>query len=328
MALRAVICRRFSLSSSFIQILLGITVGYLVGWSLFGDSEFDIEAHLHKVDHHKDHKGQFATNFPSLRCVIIINSATPKRELFVQAIRETWGTECNETLFYTTESAHYYLSIPDLQERLIELSSSFNGFYWSLYHRILKDLRKTKYDWTLISDEKLFAVVSNLRRSLESIDSRKAVLVGRVSLYKYPLSSIFPFLESRRISHQAGIAISHSAIEMLASCNGFILPRATEKALLECANSHAITVIDPVDEENQHLFHSKDVLSLVPNDNEFSKMTNNKDVKMASCCSDHSITFGSMSFKEQRVAHFAATRIHVFGANGYKRALLNGTIQN
>lgn len=100
--------------------------------------------------------------------------------------------------------------------------------------------------------------------------------------------------------------MSNSAIQSLLLCDNYILPRTTEKTILECSQEHGITVIDPVDEARMHLFHYRDVKSLISNSQDGGH----------SCCSDHAVTFGQHSFKEIRMAHYASETWVVFGTHG------------
>uniref|UniRef100_A0A1I7XPQ3 RES domain-containing protein n=1 Tax=Heterorhabditis bacteriophora TaxID=37862 RepID=A0A1I7XPQ3_HETBA len=172
--------------------------------------------------------------------------------------------------------------------------------------------------WTFIADEQSFLIVNNLRSLLENSNFKESVIFGRVLKPRTIFSYLFPFFSYERVSVQAGVVFSYKAIESLSRCRGHFFPRSTETALFLCSKEHDVRIISPVDEDGMHLFHGNDLKTLIP-----SAYRNKNGVKIkvtsqltACCCSDHSVAFGQMTYKDIRLAHFASSTWRVFGQAG------------
>uniref|UniRef100_A0A914SIE3 Uncharacterized protein n=1 Tax=Parascaris equorum TaxID=6256 RepID=A0A914SIE3_PAREQ len=96
------------------------------------------------------------------------------------------------------------------------------------------------------------------------------------------LSLLFPFGTYTIVSTRASTIYSDSALRAMADdkCSGWSVPVATEKALVTCASTMNVRIIDPVDhvriavtvcfQEGMYLLHSKNPKSLIPMSSGFS----------------------------------------------------------
>ncbi|CAJ0581121.1 unnamed protein product, partial [Mesorhabditis spiculigera] len=281
------------------HLLLGCIVGYFIG-SAFNGYEEDVESH---------HQPFSDPSNATLRCIILLDYTTPKKNLFIEAILDTWGSECNETIFYSSDPAELQGQVP--KATIKGLYSGFGAYLWSHYLGVLENLDLNPYDWTLVADERLFTVIPNLRKIIGQMDPANPIMIGKMtrSMAFLPFPSFF----AKRIATSAGIVFSARGLRSMKHCKNFWLPRATEKALAECARAYGLTVIDPVDQDGMHMFNERNILDMIQSlDGSMVKDQDHAKSSKRECCSDHAITFGQMSFKEVRMAHFASSRMRVF----------------
>ncbi|ETN79760.1 hypothetical protein NECAME_02583 [Necator americanus] len=230
------------------------------------------------------------------------------------AIRDTYGSICNQTIYYTNSKE---MKKKAGDQYVVVVDSNSNGFYWNYFKTVVEMSSEVPAQWTYVGDEQGSLSVENLRRLVRTVNHRKPIIFGRIFVQKSFLYYIFPFLHPERISLQSGIVLSTSAIKNLSQCKGYFLPRATESTLFACAKETGIQTIDPVDEDGMHLFHEKDMKTLIPE--AYGPSHQHGDVKSAvGCCSDHAISFGQMSFKDIRLADFASLHWRVFGMGGFE----------
>ncbi|PIO71788.1 hypothetical protein TELCIR_06302 [Teladorsagia circumcincta] len=220
-----------------LPVLIGLSIGYVFGLTLSFE-EIDSIDHIAQIDEDAPESTLFF-----LRCLILLHPDTKKPLNFITAIRDTYGSVCNQTIFYTNSG--------DIQKKaadqyVIVVDSTLNGFYWSYFQHV--------------------------------VDS------------------------------------SSKAIKTLSRCNGILWPRATESALVACAKEEGIKAMDPVDEDGMHLFHDKDLKTLIPE--AYQAKHNHGGKLVLGCCSDHAISFGQLSYKDIRLADFASVHWKVFGLGG------------
>ncbi|KAK6047591.1 hypothetical protein COOONC_14904 [Cooperia oncophora] len=197
---------------------------------------------------------------------------------------------------------------------VIVVDSKLNGFYWSYFQSVVDSASKVPAQWTYIGDEQGFLSVQNLRKLVRGFNHKRPLMFGRIFMQKPIISYIFPFLQRQRMSLQSGIVMTTSTIKTLSRCNGLLWPRATESALVACAKEQGIKAMDPVDEDGMHLFHDKDLKTLIPE--AYQNKHKHGDRTVLGCCSDHAISFGQLSYKDIRLADFASTHWKVFGLGG------------
>lgn len=293
-----------------LQILFGIFIGLLLGLCMNYEVESDVQMHIRTMSHRSVHD---PNKLFYLRCVVMLTPGLKKPEQFMKSVKDGWGSMCNQTFFYTNDLKLYKRSKDPF---IIHVDVRDDGYSWEFYRSVLEHANRMPALWTLVSDEQLFVVVNNLRKILLELNDEQPVMIGRVTQSNSVLSWLFPSAYGNRINHQAGVVMSQQAVQAMITCTGYFYLCSSEKALIECAKAMKVTVIDPVDEEGQHLFHSKGMMSLIP-DSLSNRSVNIEEAEgVAGCCSDHSITFASTSYKEMRVAYYITQKMAVFGSNG------------
>nr|CDJ97677.1 Protein W09D10.5 [Haemonchus contortus] len=297
--------RRGVLREILLPLLIGLSVGYALGLTLSFE-EIDSIDHIAQIDEDAPESTLFF-----LRCLILVNPDAKKPLNFITAIRDTYGSVCNQTIFYTNSEE---IQKKAADQYVIVVDSSLNGFYWSYFQQVVDSSSKVPAQWTYIGDEQGYLSVQNLRKLVRGFNHRRPLIFGRIFMQKPIISYIFPFLQRQRMSLQSGIVMTTSAIKSLSRCNGLLWPRSTESALIACAKELGIRAIDPVDEDSMHLFHDKDIKTLLPE--AYQAKHKHGDKTVLGCCSDHAISFGQLSYKDIRLADFASVHWKVFGLGG------------
>ncbi|KAK5977024.1 hypothetical protein GCK32_007753, partial [Trichostrongylus colubriformis] len=297
--------RRGHLREVLLPLLIGVSIGYVLGLTLSFE-EIDSIDHITQIDEDAPESTLFF-----LRCLILVNSDAKKPLNFITAIRDTYGNVCNQTTFYTNSEE---IQRKAADQHVVVVDSTLNGFYWNYFQHVVDASSIVPAQWTYIGDEQGFLSVQNLRKLVRGFNHRRPFMFGRIFMQKPIMSYIFPFLQRQRMSLQSGIVMTTAAIKSLSRCNGVLWPRATETALIACANEQGIKVIDPVDEDGMHLFHDRDLKSLLPE--AYQAKHNHKGKNVPGCCSDHAISFGQLSYKDIRLADFASVQWKVFGLGG------------
>ncbi|RCN48760.1 hypothetical protein ANCCAN_05222 [Ancylostoma caninum] len=298
--------RRGGLKEVLLPILVGVSLGYVLGVT-FTLEETDSEDHLVQIEHDVPESTLFF-----LRCIIIVDPAAKKALNFMTAIRDTYGSACNQTIYYTSSEE---IKKKAADQYVVLVDSNANAFYWNHFKFALQDSAEVPAQWTFIGDEQVFLSVPNLRKLVRTVSHKRPTIFGRIFVQRSLLYYIFPFLQPERISVQSGMVLTTAAIKKLASCKGYFLPRATESTLYACAKEVGIRMVDPVDEEGMHLFHERDLKSMISEayqaDHQHKHSTSG-----STCCSDHAISYGQMGYKEIRLADLSSLRWKVFGLGG------------
>lgn len=85
-------------------------------------------------------------------------------------------------------------------------------------------------------------------------------------MFRWVLTYLFPFLQTETFQLDAGILVSHAALESIATSEEcqphWLVPVHTGKGLYACGIKRDIQMIDPVDEEGYHLFMSDNLRNL------------------------------------------------------------------
>ncbi|VDK52179.1 unnamed protein product [Anisakis simplex] len=324
------------------QLLFGILVGSLIGLSakyeyewnanLYGDNALDNELSVLTGDT-VDEDNDIATSSIYIRCIVIVYKHRDKksRKNFTSiAIENYFGSSAFssvETLSVLFEIVILILMAILLEElQTVYVNSWQTAYYWNFYGKVLKYVSsnllnevssENAISWTVIGDERMYVVVENLRKYLTRFDRRKPILIGRVTITRNLLSYLFPFgRQSTIMSLKAGMIFSDEALKLITkddTCDYWAFPRSTEKAIIKCASSLNIRIVDPTDKDGMYLMHSKSPKDLIPTSSQFTftslyKKTNVK----VECCSDEAITFGDMNYKQLRMIDFF-TKAKVFG---------------
>ncbi|KAJ1350978.1 hypothetical protein KIN20_006910 [Parelaphostrongylus tenuis] len=300
-----IINRHRAIKEILLPLLVGITLGYVFGLIVSFD-DFDSIDHIAEIKHDVSEATLFF-----LRCLILVHPEAKKPVDFITAIRDTYGRVCNQTIYFT-HSQEIQKKVADQLVTVVDSSS--NAFYWNYFKDIVVDASEVPAHWTYVGDEQGFLVIGNLRKLVRNYNHRHAIMFGRIFMQKSILSYVFPFLQYERMSVQSGIVMSASAIKNISKCTNFLLPRATESALLICAKQQGVRAVDPVDEEGMHLFHEKDIKTMIPQTHEGNHGHGSEIVH--ACCSDYAVSFGQMGYKEIRLTDFASSQWRVFGAGG------------
>ncbi|KAK6037469.1 hypothetical protein COOONC_25026, partial [Cooperia oncophora] len=127
--------RRGLLREVLLPVLIGISIGYVLGLTLSFE-EVDSIDHIAQIDEDAPESTLFF-----LRCLILINPDAKKPLNFVTAIRDTYGSVCNQTIFYTNSE--------DIQKKaadqyVIVVDSKLNGFYWSYFQNVVDSASKVR----------------------------------------------------------------------------------------------------------------------------------------------------------------------------------------
>lgn len=295
-----------------LQLLFGLLIGFVLG-SLWTQEavEDDLRSRVQQAIQHSEVPRNVSSLF--IRCVIVIHPDTQKAEKFVRTVAEFHAKKCNHSVFFTT-SADLQLKMKE-EVKLILVDSWLNLFYWSFYRQILAYVERLepRAHFTFFSDEQTFVVMENLRHLLAGFDPESSLLLARVSAPSTFLSLLFPFSSREAVGMQGGMAMSAPALRRLASplCSKrWTFHAATQSALLDCAVAQGVSLVDPVDEEGMRLLHDKALIALVP---VVAQQGQSRFSRKADCCSDHAVSFGQMSYKEQRTAYYAVQNLTTFG---------------
>ncbi|CAD6197413.1 unnamed protein product [Caenorhabditis auriculariae] len=299
--------RRKTLREVVIPTLFGVTLGVFFGFLLTIESGDDVIDAMRII---KSEEAESNRNF-GLRCVIIIHPQSAKPTNIVQAMRDGFTKECNETLFFTTDEA-LFKQLNHLHP-IVYIDSFSNEFFWNFYQKVMEFSSADPMQWTYIGDEQTYLMVANLRKTLRKFNSRENILLGRITTSKSFLAYLFPLLSFEKVLVQSGIVVSSGALDKLVSCRLFWLPRSTESALYMCGKYEGLEMIDPVDEEGMHMLNDKPPSQLIAKEKSFfsSLVSSN-----STCCSDSAITFGQTSVNEMRVIEYGI-HFRVFGKAGY-----------
>lgn len=307
--------------SPLIQIVFGVLIGYSF------TSTFRWEESVHDVADKiltvvKSHNDSNPIPDFFLRCIVMIERKAQKPTSFVDALHDGWTKRCNETIFYTN-SKNVAKVVKD--HNVVLIDSPLGPFHWQFYKAVVDHAAKTPVSWTLVGDEMLYVMVENLRKSLADMEPSKPIVVGRVMESSSVLSAFFPLINWRSVSVEAGVVFSNGAIDsMIRDCStGFLDPRSSGRALFSCAQSMGVQLVDPVDEDGSHLFHDRNMKSLIGK----KYPDRHEGHGDRSCCSEHAATFGGMSYKEQRVAEYANYHVRVFGNEGTHEYVPTTTIK-
>ncbi|KAK6012708.1 hypothetical protein OSTOST_22119, partial [Ostertagia ostertagi] len=233
--------RRRLLREVLLPVLIGLSIGYVFGLTLSFE-EIDSIDHIAQIDEDAPESTLFF-----LRCLIL------KPLNFITAIRDTYGSVCNQTIFYTNSA--------DIQKKaadqyVIVVDSKLNGFYWSYFQHVVDSSSKVPAQWTYIGDEQGFLSVQNLRKLVRGFNHK----------------------------HQSSPLNFHSP---------------------------AVTNVVQAVIDGMHLFHDKDLKTLIPE--AYQAKHNHGGKVVLGCCSDHAISFGQLSYKDIRLADFASVHWKVFG---------------
>ncbi|ULT99979.1 hypothetical protein L3Y34_000916 [Caenorhabditis briggsae] len=300
---------------ALIHLAFGCTIGYLIGFLLIFDGDYDISEHISLVGHEKP--TQKAENF-NLRCVIIIHRATHKPEKIISALSDGYTKHCQETIYFTNNQKVFDKF--QKNHTMYYVDSSLNHFYWSFYQYVMEFSSKVPSQWTFIGDDQTYLIVPNLRNVLHNFDSEKPVVLGKVRDTSTFFSWLFPLSSFKKISVRGGIVFSNSAIDKLSACKGFFFARASDYALYDCSDSHNVQIADPFDEDALRLFNDLPPKQIIAPDSKLFRTSSMKGGK----CSDHAVSFGQLSEKDMRVLEYGMT-LKVFGRGGLETSESNET---
>ncbi|VDM41335.1 unnamed protein product [Toxocara canis] len=325
--LRVAVFRRQQPASLFAHLAFGILIGAVIGLSARYEYEWDVRSFGDSVELAEPLKGNLSAEDVYVRCVIVVYKNRDKKSHYINAIKDTYASRCNRTL--------YFMDSKKLQDEFAEelptvyVNTWQTAYYWNFYRHLLhyvstnllqdneSPLRKGITGWTIIGDEQMYVVVENLRKYLMKMDHQKALLLGRITQTRSLLSFLFPFGTHAIISTRAGMIFSDLALKAMSSdeCSGWMIPAATERAVISCASNVDVQILDPVDKEGMYLLHSKTPKSLVPTSPGYGiGAAYQKGNVKVECCSDEAITFGDMNYKQQRMIDFLS-RLKVFGVS-------------
>ncbi|MFH4976345.1 hypothetical protein AB6A40_003054 [Gnathostoma spinigerum] len=301
-------------------ILFGVIIGYLLGHLITYEEETD--SVLTYAPNLLGSSRNSSISDVTIRCAVVIFGAQRDHSKYVASIRDTYSKHCNDTIFFT-DSKLLQAEFED-ELNIVYVDTWLTHYNWNFYRTVLGFLRDLDRNssslftnWTIIGDEQMYVVVGNLRKLLFKHDPQQSMIFGRITFKRTFFSLLFPFRTTKSISLRAGIVMSTTALAIMANdkCSGWRVPLATERALPWCADFYDIPIIDSVDKDEMYLFHSLDPKSLITDLSFFpyEKQNFQEDYQKAACCSDMSVTFGSMNYKQQRLIDYMSTAVQVFG---------------
>ncbi|EYB92686.1 hypothetical protein Y032_0191g1317 [Ancylostoma ceylanicum] len=313
--------RRGGLKEVLLPILVGVSLGYVLGVT-FSLEETDSEDHLVQVEHDVPESTLFF-----LRCIIIVGPGAKKALSFMTAIRDTYGSACNQTIYYTSSEE---IKKKAADQYVVLVDSKANAFFWNHFKFALEDSAQVPAQWTFVGDEQVFLSVPNLRKLVRTVSHKRPIMFGRIFVQRSILYYIFPFLQPERISVQSGMVLTTAAIKKLSGCKGYFLPRATESTLFACAKEVGIKMVDPVDEVGMWLLAYRGIKkfpALTCSHSLFSKL-------WVRSCSTNPLNLvmvdgQEMRFKQRAVVKFLfheeipANEIHIRLQNVYKEEALS-----
>ncbi|KAL4001727.1 Fringe-like family protein [Acanthocheilonema viteae] len=316
------ICRNQWLSNISLAFILGILIGVLLGFcAIFNyDNEISpaIKQSISIIQQKQLHSINSNTSILSkiqIQCIIFIHPNQLFKRKYVQTLSDTYTKQCNHTVYVTNSKQilRYFAE----KYNIAFVNTMKTQYHWDLYREIIK--YSTKYgkqqnsSWTIISDEQTFIVMGNLRKILLTFgDSQQSLILGRTFSKRNLLSYLFPWNIYKTILPEAGIVFSRKALEDMTNdkCFGWLSPRATERALVQCGSLMNVQLIDPIDKEGKHLFIPTGLQELIEGSKlEFSGNTNQSFYWY----SDEALSFGNLNYRGHRVLDFTITRIKVFG---------------
>ncbi|VDO32695.1 unnamed protein product, partial [Haemonchus placei] len=100
---------------------------------------------------------------------------------FITAIRDTYGSVCNQTIFYTNSEE---IQKKAADQYVIVVDSTLNGFYWSYFQQVVDSSSKVPAQWTYIGDEQGYLSVQNLRKLVRGFNHRRPLIFGRIFMQK------------------------------------------------------------------------------------------------------------------------------------------------
>ncbi|KAK0419684.1 hypothetical protein QR680_014266 [Steinernema hermaphroditum] len=297
------------------DLIFGVLVGLLLGFSSYFVAESDVEALTRPAGAFKELSNHTST----IRCVVLVQPHTRKPEKYVAAVKDTYGKQCNETLYFTTSKSLQEKFHEDLNIFLIDSTRSFD--HWTIFHHAVDYVngRTSQFDWTIVVNEQSYVILNNLRRYVHGMNPNIPTMVGKVVDKRSIWTYVFPFHQTEAFELDAGVLMSSTAFRIVASrcAPSWFFPRYTAKMLRKCSSSESIQVTDPVDEEGLRLFHANSPMTLLSEAGKPSAFSSTYLKKKAElhCCSDSAITFGGVKYRDQRMVAYAVDSIKVYGVN-------------
>lgn len=176
--------RRGALREILLPLLVGISIGYVFGLALSFE-EIDSIDRIAQVDHDVSESTLFF-----LRCLILVHPEAKKPLNFMASIRDTYGSVCNQTIFYSYTKE---IQKKAADQFVVVVDSLSNAFYWDYFQYVLKDSSEVPAQWTYVGDEQTYLSVQNLRKLVRGFNHRKPlILEGRTCRSRLsPISSHF-----------------------------------------------------------------------------------------------------------------------------------------
>lgn len=300
---------------ALLHLAFGVTIGYLIGFLFIFDGDHDISEHIQLMEHKR--QSQRSDSF-NLRCVIVLHKATHKPEKVISALSDGYTKLCHETIYFTNNQ-----NVFDKFQKnhtIYFVDSNLNHFYWSYYQYVMEFSSKVPSQWTFIGDDQTYLIVPNLQNVLNTFDSEKPIVFGKVRDMSSMISWLFPFSSFKKISVRAGVVLSNTAIDKLSACKGFFFARASDYALYDCSEDFGVQIADPFDEDALRLFNDLPPKQIIAPDSKLFRSASEKNRK----CSDHAVSFGQLSEKDMRVLQYGMS-LKVFGRGGHETFELNET---
>ncbi|KJH52469.1 hypothetical protein DICVIV_01314 [Dictyocaulus viviparus] len=175
--------KRRAFKETLLPLLIGISLGYLIG-SIISFEDIDSIDHVMKIERHAPESTLFF-----LRCLIMIHPEAKKAANFVAAIRDTYGKVCNQTIYFT-HSKELQRKVAD--QFFVVVDTPLNAFHWNYYKDALVTTSEVPAHWTYIGDEQGILVIGNLRKLVRSYNHRNAIMFGRIFTQKHVTIFILP----------------------------------------------------------------------------------------------------------------------------------------
>lgn len=143
-------------------------------------------------------EAEFLHDKVKVLCLILSTSRSRSK-----ALNQTWTQHCNRVVFY---GKYTEKKIPVIKMNLSDDTIFSSKSFCKIFDNFLR--RKFQFDWLLISSDKTYALVDNLRHYVAPFDANETWYLGR------PVQHYFLGVYN---AYDSGIVLSHGSVSLLAT---------------------------------------------------------------------------------------------------------------
>lgn len=163
-------------------LIFGIVVGIIFSNIFLLEDENDARMSLYKGINRKYIELENDLKNVTLRCVVVIQSSTPKPEKFITSIRDTYSKKCDETLYFTSNKDLESKFANDININHFE--GNLDQRWYSTVHKIFTFIEMDKpvknNTWTVLTNEQNYLIVENLINFITKLSSEKPIICGHL----------------------------------------------------------------------------------------------------------------------------------------------------